>query len=120
MEEVDQLLAAKFIKETQYPEWLLNVVLVKKSNRKWHMSVNFMDLNKFCPKDSFPLPRIDLIFDATAGHKVLTFMDKYSGYNQIRMNQTDKEKTPFITDRGLYYYKVIPFDLKNARAMYQR
>ncbi|KAF5449295.1 hypothetical protein F2P56_029759 [Juglans regia] len=119
-EEVDRLLAVGFIKESHYPEWQSNVVLVKKSNGKWRMCVEFTDLNKSCLKDSFPLPRIDLIVDATTKHKMLRFMDVYSGYNQIKMKKADQEKTASINDRGLYCYKVIHFGLKNAGATYQR
>ena len=81
---------------------------------------DFMDLNKACPKDSFPLPRIDQLVDSTAGHKLLTFMDAFSRYNQIKMDEEDQEKTAFITSQGLYCYKVMPFELKNAGATYQR
>ena len=59
--------------------------MVKKANRKWRMCVDFTDLNKACPKDSFPLPRIDQLVDSTVGHKLLTFMDTFLGYNQIKM-----------------------------------
>ena len=72
------------------------------------------------PKDSFPLPRIDLIVDATAGHELLSFMDAFSGYNQISMDPGDQEKTSFITVQGTYYYRAMPFGLKNAGATYQR
>lgn len=119
-EEVEKLLKAGFIREVDYPEWLANVVLVKKSNGKWRMCVDFTDLNKACPKDSFPLPRIDLLVDSTAGHELLSFMDAFSGYNQIYMEETNQEKTAFITDQGLYCYKRMPFGLKNAGATYQR
>jgi hypothetical protein len=105
-EEVEKLLKARFIREVDYPEWLANVVLVKKSNGKWRMCVDFTDLNKACPKDSFPLPRIDLLVDSTSGHELLSFMDAFSGYNQIYMEEADQEKTAFITDRGLYCYKM--------------
>jgi hypothetical protein len=84
------------------------------------MSVEFTDLNKACPKDNFPLPRIDLLVDSTSGHQLLSFMDAFSGYNQIQMVEVDQKKTSFITDRGLYCYKVMPFGLKNAGATYQR
>ncbi|KAK0578013.1 hypothetical protein LWI29_003667 [Acer saccharum] len=84
------------------------------------MCVDFTDLNKACPKDSFPLPRIDQLVNATAGHELLSFMDVYLGYNQIRMNKADEEKTSFTTDQGLYCYKVMPFGLKNTGATYQR
>ena len=116
MEEVTKLLTAGFILEVHYPEWLANVVLVKKVNGKWRMRVDFIDLNKACPKDSFPLPRIDQLVDSTAGHKLLTFMNAFSGYNQIKVAKEDQEKTAFITNQGLYCYKVMPFGLKNAGA----
>ena len=103
-----------------YPEWLVNVVLVKKVNGKWRMCVDFTDLNKPCPKDSFPLLRIDQLVDSTAEHKLLTFMNAFSGYNQIKMVEEDQEKTTFITSQWLYCYKVMPFRLKNAGATYQR
>jgi ribonuclease HI len=119
-EEIDKLMDADFIREVHYPEWLANVVMVKKPTGKWRMCVDFTDLNKACPKDSFPLPRIDLLVDSTSGHNLLSFMDAFSGYNQIRMHEFDQEATSFITDRGLYCYKVMPFGLKNAGATYQR
>ena len=118
MDEEDKLLIAGFIREVYYPDWLANVVLVKKANEKWRMCVDFTDLNSVCPKDSFPLPRIDQLVDSTAGHKLLTFMDTFSGFNQIKMLEEDQ--IAFITSQGLYCYKVMPFGLKNARAIYQR
>ena len=96
-EEVTKLLTAGFIREVYYPDWLANVVLMKKANGKWRMCVDFMDLNKACSKDSFPLPRIDQLVDSTTGHKLLTFMDAFSGYNQIKMAEEDQEKAAFIT-----------------------
>ncbi|XP_018454115.1 uncharacterized protein LOC108825305 [Raphanus sativus] len=119
-DEVDRLLAADSIMEVKYPDWLANPVVVKKKNGKWRVCVDFTDLNKACPKDSFPLPHIDRLVEATAGNALLTFMDAFSGYNQIMMHPDDREKTAFITDRGTYCYKVMPFGLKNAGATYQR
>ncbi|XP_074327402.1 uncharacterized protein LOC141665320 [Apium graveolens] len=98
-EEVDRLLDVGLIRGSFYPEWLENPVLVKKPNGKWRTCVNFTDLNNACPKDSFPLPRIDQLVDATAGHALLSFMDAYSSYNQISMYELDQEHTSFITDR---------------------
>ena len=119
-EEVSKLLQAGAIMEVGYPEWLANVVLVKKANGKWRLYIDFTDINKACPKDSFPLPRIDLIVDATAGHELLSFMDAFSSYNQISMNPGDQEKTSFVTAQGTYCYRVMMFGLKNAGATYQR
>ena len=78
------------------------------------------NLNKAYPKDSYPLPRVDVLVDSTARHQLLSFMDAFSGYNQILMHEADHEKTSFITSQGLFYYKVLPFGLKNASATYQR
>ena len=78
------------------------------------------DLNDTCPKDSFPLPHIDQIVDASAGHGMLSFLDVFSGYHQIPMHPPDVEKTSFIMPHGLYCYNVMPFGLKNTGATYQR
>ena len=94
--------------------------MVVKINRNWRTCIDFTNLNKACPKDSFPLPRIDQLVDATVGHELLNFIDVYSGYNQIPMYKLDEEHTSFIADFGLYCYRAMPFDLKNARATYQR
>ena len=80
--------------------------------------MDFIDLNKAYPKDSYPLPRIDQQVDSTAGHKLLSFMEAFSGYNQMRMDEVDQEKTSFITSQGLFCYKVMPFGLKYVGATY--
>ena len=87
--EITRLLAAGFIKEVYHPEWLANPVLVQKKNNEWRMYVDYIDLNKHCPKDPFSLPRIDEVIDSTAGCELLCFLDCYSSYHQISL----KEKT---------------------------
>jgi hypothetical protein len=82
--------------------------------------VDYASLNKHCPKDPFPLPHIDQIIDSTAGCARLSFLDAYSGYNQIKLKKEDKEKTAFITPYGVFCYQGMPFSLKNAGATYQR
>ena len=119
-EEIDKLLKVKFIKEVQYLDWLSNVVIVRKASEKWKVCVDFTDLNRAYPKDSFPLPSIDRLVDALVGHKVLSLMDAFLGYNQIMMDLADQEKTAFITEDGLYCYSMMPFRLKNVEATYQR
>ena len=70
-----------FIREVYYPDWLSNVVLVKKASRKWRMCMDFTDLNKLCPKDSYPLPSIDQLVDSTTGYEIYSFMDAYARYH---------------------------------------
>ena len=84
------------------------------------MCVDYTDLNKACPRDAYPIPSIDKLVDGAAGHAVLSFLDAYSGYNQIPMAEEDKLKTAFITEEANLFYKVMPFGLKNAGATYQR
>ena len=119
IEEVQKLLEARPIREDQYPNWLANTVVVKKKSGKWRVSVDFTGLTKACPKDSSPLPKIDQMIDATADHDRMSFLDAYRGYHQIPMYGPDEGKTAFITPRGIYCYKVMPFGLKNAGTTYQ-
>ena len=120
LEEVERLLASRAIREVQYPTWLSNAVVVRKKNGKWRVCIDFTDLNKACPKDPFPLPRIDQLVDSASGHARLSFLDAFQGYHQIPMDAVDQDKTSFITPRGTYCYRVMPFGLKNAGATYQR
>ena len=84
------------------------------------MCIDFTNLNKACPKDPFPLPRIDQVIDSTAGCELLSFIDAYSGFHQIPLNQKDQIKTAFITPYGAYCYRFMCFGLRNAGATYQR
>nr|AAX95295.1 Reverse transcriptase (RNA-dependent DNA polymerase), putative [Oryza sativa Japonica Group]ABA92634.2 retrotransposon protein, putative, Ty3-gypsy subclass [Oryza sativa Japonica Group] len=118
--EVQKLLKAGVIQEIDHPEWLANLVLVRKSNGKWRMCVDFTDLNKACPKDDFPLPRIDQLVDSTAGCELMSFLDAYSGYHQIHMNPADIPKTAFITLFGTFCHLRMPFGLRNAGATFTR
>ena len=84
------------------------------------MCVDFTNLNKACPKDHFPIPRIDRLVDATVGHPRMSFLDAFQGYQQIPLALDNQEKTVFVTPIGNYYYKVIAFGLKNVGSKYQR
>ena len=95
--EVDNLLKVGFIKEVKYMEWIANVVVVPKKWGKWRVCVDYTDLNDVCPNNSFPLPRIDQIVDASVEHGMLSFLDAFSGYHQIPMYMPDAKKTSFIT-----------------------
>nr|ABF95613.1 retrotransposon protein, putative, Ty3-gypsy subclass [Oryza sativa Japonica Group] len=118
--EVQKLLKAGVIQEIDHPEWLANPVLVRKSNGKWCMCVDFTDLNKACPKDDFPLPQIDQLVNSTAGCELMSFLDAYSGYHQIHMNPADIPKTAFITPFGTFRHLRMPFGLRNAGATFAR
>ncbi|CAA0830866.1 Uncharacterized mitochondrial protein AtMg00860, partial [Striga hermonthica] len=118
--EVEKLLGAGHIKEIQFPKWLSNTVMVLKAEEKWRMCIDFRDLNKACPKDLYPLPRIDQLVDSTAGCELLSLMDASQGYHQIPLAREDRKRVSFVTSRGTYCYVVMPFGLKNAGATYQR
>jgi hypothetical protein len=118
--EVKRLLSAGVIREVTYLEWLANTVMVKKANRKWRMCIDFTDLNKACPKDEFPLPRIDSLVDAAASSELMSLLDCYSGYHQIWMKKEDEPKTSFITPSGTYCYLRMPEGLKNAGGSFNK
>ena len=101
VKEVQKLLAAGFIKPIQHSRWLSNIVLVKKKNGQIRCCVDFRNLNRACPKDEFSLPNMDLLIDSAAGSAIFSFMDGFSGYNQIRMALRDAEKTGFRTPMGI-------------------
>jgi hypothetical protein len=108
---------AGFIREIKASTWVTNPVIVPKKNTDvQQVCVDYTSLNKHCPKDPFPLPRIDQIIDSTAGCTRLSFLDAYSGYNQIKLKQEDEEKTAFITPYDVFCYQVMPFGLKKRRS----
>ena len=125
-DEIARLLASGFIMEVLHPDWLANPVLVEKKKDDpnvaivWRMCIDYTNLNKACPKDPFPLPRIDQVVDSTAGCELLSFLDAYSGFHQIPLKAEDQIKAAFITPYGAYCYHTMPFGLRNAGATYQR
>ena len=118
--EVIKLKQAGAIKKVFYPQWLANTVVVKKKTGKWRVCVAFTDLNKACPKDPFPMPRIDQLVDVTVGHPRMNFLDAFQGYHQIPLVLNDQEKTTFVTPVGNYHYTVMSFGLKNVGSTYQQ
>jgi hypothetical protein len=115
--EVQCLLDAGFIREVTYPQWLTNVVMVRKKNEKWRMCIDFTDLNKCGSKDDFPLAMIDQII---ANYNIMALLDCFSGYHQIWLRWEDEEKTSFITPFGTYCYMRMPEGLRNAGPMFCR
>jgi hypothetical protein len=90
--KVQRLLDTGFIREVRYRQWLANIVMVHKKNGKWWMCADFTDLNKFCPKDDFPLTRINKIIDSVAGCKIMVLFECFSGYHQIWLHREDEKK----------------------------
>jgi prolyl oligopeptidase PreP (S9A serine peptidase family) len=110
--EVQRLQDAKVIREVKYPVWLANTVPVKKKNGKWRMCVDFKDLNKACKKNDFPLEMVDKIVDDAANSEMLSLLDMFLGYHQIRVRREDEEKRSFITPFGTFCFVRMPEELK--------
>jgi hypothetical protein len=96
------------------------LVIVPKNNGKWRVCVDYIALNKATQKDHFPLPFIDQVLDSLSGKKFFSFLDGFSGYNQIKIAPQDQDKTTFTSPWGTFAYKVLPFGLCNAPATFQR
>ncbi|GJY50796.1 reverse transcriptase domain-containing protein [Tanacetum coccineum] len=118
--KVEKLVDAGIMKEVHYHSWLSNPVMVKKHDGSWRMCVDFKDLNRACPKDGYPLPKIDWKVESLCGFPFKCFLDAYKGYHQIKMAKEDDEKIEFITSQGIFCYSKMPFGLRNAGATYQR
>jgi hypothetical protein len=118
--EIEKLHTAGFIYPIAYTSWVSNPVPVNKKQGTIRVCTNFRDLNHTCHKDNFPTPFFDQIIGDCAGHKTLSFMDGFSGYNQIQIHPPDQYKTTFTTPWGTFSYRVIPFGLKNVGATFQR
>jgi hypothetical protein len=116
--EVNKLLEAGFIRPVDYPNWLANPVLIEKPDGSWRMCIDYTSLNKACLKDECPMPHICQIMDSTASCELLSFLDVYSGYHQIRLAIDDEEETSFITPFGILCYTKMAFGLKNVGATY--
>jgi len=118
-QKVKRLKEARAIKDIFFPEWLVNTMVLKKKNDEWRVCIDFTDLNRACPKDPYPMPKIDQLVDATYEHSRMSFLDAFQGYHQIALATKDQEKTMISLDTN-YHYTVMPFSLKNFGAMYQR
>ena len=119
-EEVKKKFDADFLAIAQYPEWVANIVSVPKKDGKVQMCVDYRDLNRASPKDNFPLSHIDILVDNTTNFALFSFMDGFSGYNQIKMAPEGMEKTTFVTLWGTFYYKVMSLGLKNVGVTFQQ
>jgi hypothetical protein len=119
-EELQKLLDVGFIYPISDSQWVSPLVMVPKKNGKWRICVDYRELNKATQKDHFPLPFIDQVLDTLAGKKFFSFLDGFSGYNQIQIAPEDQDKTTFTCPWGTFAYRVLPFGLCNAPATFQR
>jgi hypothetical protein len=115
---VEKLIQAGFIYPVQLTQWVSNPVLVNKRQGTIHICTDFCDLNKACPKDNFPTPFIDQIVNECTGCEAFSFMDGFSGYNQIQINPEDQKKTASICPWGTFAYRNMPFGMKTVGATF--
>ena len=119
-EEIDKLLDAEFIYEIEHTEWVSPIVVVPKKNGKLRVCVNLKQVNAATVRDSYPLPITDHVLERVAGKAAYSFLDGFSGYNQVSIALQDQHKTAFATEWGIFAYRVMPFGLTNAPATFQR
>ena len=118
--EIDKLHKFRFIYPIAYTSWVSNPVPVMKKQGTIHVCTDFRDLNKARPKENYPIPFIKQVIDSCIGHGALSFMDGFSGYNQIQICHTNQYNTTFTTPWGMFVYQVMPFGLKNGGDTFQR
>ena len=116
--KVKKLIDSNFVRDEKYHDWVANIIPVLKKNGKIQICIDFRDLNVSYPKDEFPFSIMDVMIDNTCGFEMMSFMDEFSGYNQINMYPKDEKHTPFRTPLKVYCYTIMPFRLKNAMATY--
>jgi len=119
-DELQKILAEYFIYPISDSRWVSPLVVVPKKNTKWHIYIDYIELNKATLRDYFPLSFIAQVLDTLSGKKYFSFLDGCSGYNQIQIAEEDQEKTTFTFPWGTYAYRVVPFGLCNAPATFQR
>jgi len=118
--ELNKLLKAKIIFPVRHSNWASNMVPVRKKNGDIRICIDFRNLNKASLKDNFPFPTMEQILQSVAGSELMSFLDGFSGYNQVLVHPDDQLKTTFRTKWGTYAYQKMPFGLINAEATFQR
>jgi hypothetical protein len=118
--ELEKLLKARIIFPVKYYEWVSNLVPVRKKIGQIRLCVGFHALNRVSIKYHFPLPNMEMILQQVARSQIMSLLDGFSGYNQIKVKMTDKYKTTFITHWGTFAYERMPFVLSDVGATFQR
>jgi hypothetical protein len=119
-EEVEKLLMFVFIYPIPLKEWVSNIILVAKKHRTIHVCVDYRDLNKDFPKYNYPIPCINQIIDNCSGNIIFSFMNGFSGYNQIDILPSDHHKMALIFPSGTFTYWKLNFGIKNVGATFHR
>ena len=118
-EEIDKLLRVSFVRPIKKATRLSPIVVMPKKNGKIRVCVDYRKLNAATITDAFPLPFTDAVLDVAMGHEIYSFMDDFSGYNQIRMHPDDQEKTAFVIEWGVFVVVVMMFGLKIASTTFR-
>jgi len=118
--EIKKLLDAKIITPLRYLKWIANLVVVRKKNGEIRLCIDFRNLNKCSKKDNYSLPKMEHLLQKVSGARVMSFLNRFSGYNKIVIHPEDQEKTTFTTPWGTFMYSNTPFVLMNAGATFQR
>ena len=118
-EEIQKMLDCGVIRQSSSP-WAAPIVLVDKKGGGVRFCVDYRKLNSVATFDSYPMPRVEELFETVGSAKVMTTLDLAKGYWQIPLDATSKEKTAFATPDGLYEFEVMPFGLHSAPATFQR
>ena len=119
-EEINRLREARFIYEIKHTEWVSPLVIVPKKNGKLRVCVNLKKVNATTIKDHYPLPIIDHMLERVVGAQAYSFLDRFSGYNQLSIAPKDQHKTAFVMERGIFAYRVMPFEFTNVPSTFQR
>lgn len=114
------MIESGIIRPAKYPQWITNMAVVPKKNKGIRICIDFGDLNRAFPKDRYPLLNIPHVVELASGYRRLSLMDGYSRYNPISLAEEDKEHKAYFSPRGLYCYTLMPFELRNDGATYQR
>jgi hypothetical protein len=118
--ELEKLLKAGIISSVKYSEWVSNLVLIHKTTGQIRLCIDFQALNRANIKHHFPLPNMEMILQQVAGSQMMSLLDGFFGYNQIKEKRTHRYKTTFTTHWGTFSYECMPFGLSNAGATFQR